>query len=710
MEIVIPILGLRDRRNDLSDILVLEQFGMKEIAKVDYNYLGFPTITNEISDLLHVISCIFYKKAGVCLEANFEFPSVTDPEVFEGQQELSSIGLGLIVKLFYDYGKQNARPGSESYDILCVSGILDKNPDKKSILKGDFLSDTTGKIKEKLVSFLDYVKKNELSGKRCAFVYCGREEEEALAEVARRYGLAGVAIKKYSNFDTLSDSISGGVSDKKTESSGLKQKLQPRTLIASGIVVLSVLILAVALPLFLGQAQSNPLLTEAPKKAKPGWAEEAIMKECRYIKDCSWTEYAANNSAVAAESDSYGCFNNIRIGGKGPDWVIPEGGAVGAVGLMRGVIELKARGYDIKEFDQVLRKFFWNWATGKARDKAQCEAGRNPDDGAWAVEVIYSGTGQYRGIKEWNSGTTAYMLIAMWKYYEYNLEMGQAVTAADWLEHAWPGVKRAADFLCRMYNPAYKLVQSHGGNADMWTGDSSVACAALRCADRWASVGNKKKKYDYLGYANNIADGLRAMADPGEWKNFYRVRRTDGTKEYVESIDQICFMPFETDALSPTDMNNYAKQLSDWWTYPGTDASFRMTFQTDNPGDWRYWGTHGKHFFSDNVENRRLHPGHGFRLAKVEWKHGNATGNTVYMERAAKRLAWGSNPEYSGLWFGAGDKSEAGVYNGFVNWRDENDYQKSDSPGVRIIDTSSYFIQLCAMVYYRVDTKFTPVR
>jgi hypothetical protein len=129
-------------------------------------------------------------------------------------------------------------------------------------------------------------------------------------------------------------------------------------------------------------------------KSTMDWAQDAIMKECGYIVNCSFTEHAANNGAVTAESDAYGCFNKVRIGTKGPDWVVPEGGAVGAVGLMRGVIELKKRGHDIAEFDQVLRAFFWSWATGRALQNAQCEDSRNPDCGVWAVEVFHARLGK----------------------------------------------------------------------------------------------------------------------------------------------------------------------------------------------------------------------------------------------------------------------------------------------------------------------------
>jgi hypothetical protein len=740
MEIVVPILGLKDDQNKLSDILVLEQFGLKEISKVDFNYISFPIIAEEISNLLHVISCIFYKKTGVCVKANFEFPAVTNPKVFEGQRELTSMGLGLITKLFYDYFNLNMdeNSGEEAIDILCVTGVLDQNPSKDRILRGDFLTNTTDKIDEKLRFFIKYVKNNNLDVKRSAFIYCGEEEEESLRNIARDHNFAAIVIKKYSNFDELADYLFGGIYTKNIIQLDSKHRFFKRFFLSAGIVALCSFTLFLASPLLHEKQKIDPIRKEvvntnnsiepekketpksqpqlqvipviAQQKPKQGWPEEAIIKECRYIENCSFTEYAANNFAVTPGSDAYGCFNNVRINEKGPDWVIPEGGAVGAIGLMRGAIELKKRGYDITEFDSVLRKFFWNWTAGKAPGEAQCKDSLDRDYGAWALEVFYSETGKYKGIKEWNSGATAYMLVAMWKYYEYNLDTGQAATASDWLEHAWSGVERAADFLCRMYNLTYKLVQSHGTYTDMWTGDSSVACAALKCADRWADSGNKPKKYGYLGYSNKIADGLRDMADPGAWKIFYRVRRTTGTKEYAEGIDQICFMPFETDALSPADINNYAKRLSDWWTDPDMNVSFRMTFETDDPGDWRYWGTHWKHYFSDNEENRQLRPSYGFRLAKVEWKYGNATGDNAYVERAAKRLKWGSDPAYSGLWFGADGRSEAGVKNGIVNWRDERDYQKTDSPGARIIDTSSYFIQLCAMVYYSVDTKLIPVR
>ena len=53
------------------------------------------------------------------------------------------------------------------------------------------------------------------------------------------------------------------------------------------------------------------------------------------------------------------------------------------------------------------------------------------------------------------------MLIAMWKYYEYNVETGQAAAGGEWLVVAWHSARRAADFLTRMYDDRYRLVRSN---------------------------------------------------------------------------------------------------------------------------------------------------------------------------------------------------------------------------------------------------------
>lgn len=730
LTIFVPILGLWDNNSDTrpGEIQELTQYGMEELNDICYNRITFATIDNELDDLLHVIANIFHKQNDVCVKANFELPAITNPGVFRSQQEITSLGLGLITKLFYDYRIQNQSTGNKTFDILCITGVLNKNPSSEQKINGDFLSNETGKIEEKLRAFLHYIiKKENLKDKRCVFVYCGSDKEETLNEILKSYNLTNVSIKKISNFNNLMDFIAGS-------SCGNKKPVKKRLwlLIPSALLII-ILLLLIPMVALKPDTTSLSLLQRLKKEqryetkspalkglfddgitaitpAETGWAEKAILKECLYITDCSFTEYATHNSDCTTDKEAYGCLNNVRIYQKGPDWVKPRESAMGAIGLMKGTCVLMAKGYNITPFDQVLRKFFWDWAADKAQGNAHYNKNLDIDNGAWTEEIQYSRTGNYEGRREWNAGATAAMLIALWKYYEYNLDTGQTITANDWLHHAWPHALRGADYLCRMYNEKYRLVQSHALYPDMWIGDSSLACTALKCIARWADVAYKAEHYDYSSYSSHIAEGLRDMADTGAWKNFFRVRRADGKKEYAGCIDQLCFIPFEVDALPPGDLNNFAARISDWWTEPGAGIDFKMTFQTNDPADWRYWGTHWKHYFTDNVENTRLYPGPGFQLARVEWKYGTFTDTLEYKKRAVSRFRWGYDPAYSNLWFGAKGLSEAGVANGIVDYRDQNDKHLTDSSWARFIDTSSYFIQVCAMIFYNTDTKLSPVK
>ncbi len=61
------------------------------------------------------------------------------------------------------------------------------------------------------------------------------------------------------------------------------------------------------------------------------WAEDALVRESGYIVNCSFTEFAANHSAVQTTDDAYGAINVLRIYQSGPDWVNPGESAMGAI-------------------------------------------------------------------------------------------------------------------------------------------------------------------------------------------------------------------------------------------------------------------------------------------------------------------------------------------------------------------------------------------
>ena len=134
-----------------------------------------------------------------------------------------------------------------------------------------------------------------------------------------------------------------------------------------------------------------------------------------------------------------------------------------------------------------------------------------------------------------------------------------------------------------------------------------------------------------------------------------------------------------------------------------------MTFQTDDPKNWRYYGTRWKHFFEGNPEtNHYLYPGPSLQLAKMEWRTGKASGNESISQRANHRYAFANNKSYSNLWFGASGESEAGVPNGIVDWRDAKDANRTAAKHERFIDTSSYMIQVTLMVFFDRDTSYLP--
>jgi hypothetical protein len=309
------------------------------------------------------------------------------------------------------------------------------------------------------------------------------------------------------------------------------------------------------------------------------------------------------------------------------------------------------------------------------------------------------------------TGATGQMIAAMWKFYEYRTAIGDPRGADNWLKESWPLARDGGDFIRRYYSSGQRLVRSNSRDRSFWISDSTYSVMALRCLDRWAARAGKTPEYDYAALADNIIKGIRALKDNGVRKGFFRQR---GSKQqshkptYGDRIDQLCFLPYEADVLDPGEP--FAKAISDWWT--NGSPGIRMTFQTNNPTDWRYYGTRWRHYLRDPAANRReypnLYPGPGLQLAKVEWKHARRTGDPVTLKRARQRLEWARGTAHSSLWLGADGRDEADVPGGLVDWRDSNNYAHKAEDWSRFVDTSAYFIEVVLMLHYGVDTKYVP--
>jgi hypothetical protein len=442
------------------------------------------------------------------------------------------------------------------------------------------------------------------------------------------------------------------------------------------------------------------------------WADAALIKEANYIVDCSFTEYARNGGQAQPSADAYGALNVLRIYQKGPDWVRPGEASMGAIGLMAGAIQLKAEGQDITPYDQVLDRFFHTWVVARSQPFNTDPGSANY--GGVFERIYYDSTGTRLRTDPPNAGVTGQLIAAMWKYYEYNVAIGKTQAANDWLQQGWPMARLAGYFIQQNYNGTYNLVQSNASATDLWVSDGSYAAMALRCLDEWSRSVEKDQVSSYAGLADAITTGLQGLKDDVVYKNFHRYRLgSTHAAMYGDRIDQLCFLPYEADVLDPGEP--FAGSISDWWTY-GSDGSngsqkFSMTDQTADTSDWRYFGTHLRHFLNGgggSQEGDYLYAGAALQLAKVEWKHASRTGDTTIMERARKRFEWVRSTGYSDLWMGANGNTEAGVSNGLVDWRDTKDYTHNAGDWARFVDTSGYFIEVVLMLYDNVDTKYVP--
>ncbi|HXI51597.1 MAG TPA: hypothetical protein VNH84_08830 [Candidatus Saccharimonadales bacterium] len=446
------------------------------------------------------------------------------------------------------------------------------------------------------------------------------------------------------------------------------------------------------------------LFAAAPQSFAATWAEDALLREAGFIVNCSFTEFAANHSAVQSTDDAYGAINVDRIYTSGPDWVNPGESAMAGIGLLAAARQLKILGHDTTTYEQVLNRFFQTWLL--ARRQSVNTNAADVNHGGIYSRVYYNSAGQWQSNATCTTAVSGQMLCAMWKYYEYSLARGNAVTASNWLQQSWDTARPIGDFIKRMTNATYKLVRGNASGNDLWVSDSAMAAAALRCLDQWAITAGKTKSYDYGALADTIAAGLQQLKDNGTRKNFFKYRSSGSgyAPTYGDSIDQLCFLPYEADTLDPIDP--FCRALSDWWTTGS--GGINMTYPTAATNDWRYFGTHWHYYFTARPENDYLYPGPGLQLAKVEWKHAQRTGNAVLLDRAQKRLQWAGGTNYSGLWFGATGVTEAGVPNGLVDWRSSTNYPNLAPSWQRFVDTSAYFIEAVLMIHYGVNTKYIP--
>ena len=463
----------------------------------------------------------------------------------------------------------------------------------------------------------------------------------------------------------------------------------------------------------------------APKTKTVLVAEENVIAtqikaELDYIVNSSWTSENKNSGRwyfIGSTDDIYGAINSNRV----PyerfagwyDWVEPGTASMGMVGMLQGTNYLYNNGVDISKYNSVIDKFFLTWelAHGQARNTDS----NSPDFGAFMSRVDYDLYGNYETSNpNWKTDVTAQMMIANWKYYEYKTSINQIANANAWINNAWQIQKNAADYLVRMYDttPAgsINLLPGNSSTAEYsaWTHFASYAVPALRSASSWAKKVNAPYA-DYDRVADGLVIGIQSMKDAGTWHNYYKFRPYEngvyGAPQYGDSVDQLTFSPYETGAVS---VDAYAGEISDWWT-EGDGGGVKMTYQSNDSSDWRYFGTRWHYYFDGRAENNYLYPGPGFQLAKVEWKYGNSTNNSTYTDRSQKRLDWAKGTAYSSLWWFATGEIESKIPNGFQDWRDSNNYSHEAEVWARFVDTSAYFIEVLLMNETGLDTDYNPI-
>lgn len=444
---------------------------------------------------------------------------------------------------------------------------------------------------------------------------------------------------------------------------------------------------------------------------------QQVQAELDYIVNSSYTEENVNSSTwnfLNPTDDVYGAINNIRFKPReNPTrgWIKSGEAAMATVGMMQGTAYLSSQAVNTNKYDSVIDKFFLTWVL--THGEGQNNTPASPDYGAYMDRIYYNADGSYANkIPTWKTDVTAQMMIANWKYYEYSVNTGQVQQANEWINNAWSIQQKAADYLVRMHDttPAGSIHLLPGNASvaeyDAWIHFAANAVPALRSASAWA----KKVSAPYADYdrvADDLVIGIQSMKDAGR-PNYFKYRPyyggSYGLPTYGDSIDQLTFSPYETGAV-PVD--SFTAEVSDWWT--NGDAQIKMTYQTNDPTNWRYYGTHWNYYFDGKTANNYLYPGPGFQLAKVEWKYGNTFADPTYATRSDSRLTWGKETNYSSLWWFLTGQKEANVPNGFQDWRDATNYLNIAPTWARLIDTSAYFIEVLLMNEAGIDTDYNPV-
>ena len=425
----------------------------------------------------------------------------------------------------------------------------------------------------------------------------------------------------------------------------------------------------------------------ASSPLSPSEAREAIQRESGHIAACSYTGAGAD-----AGSDGYGALNDDPISGRGPDWVMTEPGAVGAISLLHAAAFLRAQGDDVKTLDTALDGYFDVWLV--RHRQGWITDSRDADLGGMASRVAYDSQGKFIRRDEATPAATGMAVVALWKRYEYLRDTGQGSAGRAWLLRAWSAAEPAGRYLRAHFDPKTGLERGPASSPDEWLTDAVAATDGLLCLDRWAmAIGKPDPQWQA---AARLKTGIAAMREDDERQGYFRLRdhRRRNQPSNGDSIDQIAFLPYEADVLDPADP--FVKRISDSWTRSGPTG---MTAQAGDPAQWTYFGTHWHHFFSPRLENDYLYPGPGLQLAKVEWKYARRTHDKAVYERAVNRLRWTVSPKYSALWQPGG---------GLVDWRDSRDYSHTAADWARFIDTSGYLIQVVLMVNFNQDTQYVP--
>jgi hypothetical protein len=442
-----------------------------------------------------------------------------------------------------------------------------------------------------------------------------------------------------------------------------------------------------------------------------------LEAELLYITHSSWTAANPNSTGwhwFEPTSAIRGAINDIRVPPAAPPnhagWVEPAIEATAAIGMMQGAGYLHGLGRDIATWDSVLDELFWTWEL--ANRQGQNLDPESPDHGAFMRRVDYDALGgEATRDPVWKSDVTALMLTANWKYFEYCEATGQWAQGGAWLAEAFEIQRAGADYLVRLHDtaPAGAIHLLPGNSTephyDAWVHFAAYAVPALRSASAWARRRGAPHA-DYDRVADSLVTGLQSMKDPARGIYYRYVPWQGGSygpPTHGPSIDQLTFVPVEVGAVP---IDGFAAGISDWFTEG--DGEVSMTHPTRDPNDWRYFGTHWNWFFAGAPENDRLYPGPGFQLAKLEWKVGAAIADPLYTTRSLRRLDWGRRLEYSALWWFLTGEVDAGVPNGFVDWRDATDYSSTGETWARFVDTSAYFIEALLMHEAGIDTDYNP--